>query len=103
MFSGIIEEKGRILSIDAHTLVIYANKILQNLKKGESISVNGACLTIIDNSENKFAVNLSPETLNRTNLGLLKEGAPVNLERALGSGVLLVLKNITLIRTLLSR
>ena len=86
MFSGIIEEKGHVLRAKAHTLVISACKTLQELKKGASISVNGACLTVIDSPQNSFAVNLSPETLNRTNLGLLKEGSTVNLERALGLG-----------------
>ena len=67
-------------------LTIATQKILDGLKEGDSIAVNGACLTVVERTDHTFSVELSPETLRRTNLCLLKAGSGVNLERALALG-----------------
>ena len=87
MFSGIVEEMGAIKSV--HTglggarLAILASSILENIQIGESISVSGACLTVMEFGEQDFAVDVSTETLNKTTLGSAVAGVPVNLERAM--------------------
>ena len=85
MFTGIVEEVGRVSSLDGYRLAIDANKILEDVKLGDSISVNGACLTVVEFNENRFAVDLAPETLRRTSLGQAGPGSAVNLERALAA------------------
>ena len=87
MFTGIVEELGAIISIDK-TLVgtrmaILASAVMADLKIGDSISVNGTCLTVVNKSEHNFSVEVSPETLSVTTLGQLTAGAPLNLERAM--------------------
>jgi len=86
MFSGIVEEVGRIVSWKEPRLTIRARKVMDDLKVSDSISVNGTCLTVVARTEDTFTVDLSPETLRRTNLGVLKEGDGVDLERALAVG-----------------
>ena len=86
MFTGIIEEIGRVAGRAPNKLAVRARKVLEDLKVGDSISVNGACLTVISLGRDSFEVELMPETLRRTNLGLLRAGDPVNLERALQVG-----------------
>ena len=83
MFTGIVEELGTIKAIGSNRLSITANKVLDDLKVSDSISVNGACLTITNLEESSFDVQIVPETLRRTNLGLLEAGDQVNLERSL--------------------
>jgi riboflavin synthase len=83
MFTGIVEEIGTIRSVQPHRLDISAKKVLEGTKEGDSISVNGACLTIIVLGSNSFSVDVMPETLHRTNLGSLHVNQKVNLERAL--------------------
>lgn len=83
MFTGIIEEVGRVTVVSSGKLAIAATKILQGMEPGGSISVNGACLTVTEFSSNVFSVDIMPETLKRTNLGLLCAGDGVNLERPL--------------------
>ena len=83
MFTGIVEEVGTVSSIPTNGLVIAAVKVLQGMEPGGSISVNGACLTVTRFDSGSFAVDIMPETLNRTNLGLLRTGDRVNLERPL--------------------
>ena len=87
MFTGIIEEVGTIKKIISKTsglqINISAQKIMDDLKKGDSISVNGVCLTVIQHSNNLFTFDLVNETLRKSNLGDLIEGDFVNLERAL--------------------
>jgi riboflavin synthase len=80
VFTGIIEEVAKVTSAQAGSLVIAASKVLANLERGGSIDVNGACLTVTDFNSNSFSVDVMPETLKRTNLGLLKVGDSVNLE-----------------------
>jgi len=83
MFTGIIEEIGIVEAINSNALTIASSKLLNTIKSGGSISVNGVCLTAISINERSFVVDVVPETLRRTNLGLLKVGASVNLERPL--------------------
>ncbi len=85
MFSGIIEEIGVVKKRNSN-LVIGAKKVLEGLKVGQSIAVNGACLTVTSVTGENFSVDIMPETLRRTNLGLLHYNDPVNLERALVLG-----------------
>lgn len=89
MFTGIVEEVGRVLSIDtgdAGHLMVEASKVLEGLKLGDSIAVNGTCLTAVELASDSFRADLSPETFRRTNLGDLTTGSPVNLERPLAAG-----------------
>ena len=81
MFTGIIEEIGRIASAQSNNLVISASDVLQEIELGGSIAVNGVCLTVINFDSNSFSVDIMPETLKQTNLGLLCAGDEVNLER----------------------
>lgn len=83
MFTGIIEETGRVNSAQSNKLIIAAGDIFKGLLPGGSISVNGVCLTITDLNDGSFSVDIMPETFRRTNLGLLRVGDGVNLERPL--------------------
>ncbi len=86
MFTGIIEEVGRVTSAQPKNLVIAASAVLREMEPGGSIAVNGACLTITSLNTNAFSVDIMLETLVRTNLGLLRVGDRVNLERPLSLG-----------------
>ena len=83
MFTGIVEEVGSIKAVEEGRLVIGASEVLGDVKVGDSISVNGACLTVTTYDESGFSVDVVPETLRRTNLGELTSGSPVNLERSM--------------------
>ena len=89
MFTGIIEEVGVVAKISGNAMTVRAAKVMEDLKLGDSIAVNGACLTAVgfgesgENGKSEFSVDLSPETMRRTALGGLLVGRPVNLERAL--------------------
>ncbi|MCA9473792.1 MAG: riboflavin synthase [Nitrospirales bacterium] len=87
MFSGIVEEMGAIKSVNkgltGARLSILASQILQDLKIGESVSVSGTCLTVIEHGPEDFEADVSTETLNLTTLGSAEAGMPVNLERAM--------------------
>ncbi len=83
MFTGIVEEVGVIQELEKHRLVVQASLVLDGLALGDSIAVSGACLTVVALAPGSFAVDLSQETLDRTNLGSLGAGHLVNLERAL--------------------
>lgn len=83
MFTGIVEEIGIVKEADSHHLLIGARKVLEGLEISDSISVNGACLTVTSVNGNVFNVDVMPETLRRTDLGGLHYGDQVNLERAL--------------------
>lgn len=85
MFTGIVEEVGEVALIETRKLAINATLVMEDLKLGDSISINGTCLTVVEHTGDRFAVDLSPETLRRTSLGDLKTGGPVNLERALSA------------------
>jgi riboflavin synthase len=90
MFTGLIEEIGILQSIakgaKSAQLTISADKVLQDIKLGDSISTNGVCLTVIRFSNQSFVVDVMPETMRRSNLKNLKPGSKVNLERALKLG-----------------
>lgn len=83
MFTGIIEEIGRVTSLSGAELAIEATTVIEDLAEGDSIAVNGACLTAVSYDKNQFRVQVSPETFEKTTLGRLKKGDPVNLERAM--------------------
>ena len=87
MFTGIVEEMGVVKTLDQGVsgarLSILASLVLDDLAVGASISVNGACLTVVSVGEREFGVEVSPETLAVTTLGQLAAGTPVNLERAM--------------------
>jgi len=80
VFTGIVEEVGKVASASSKTLVIAAGSILSRVKLGGSIAVNGVCLTITSFDTNSFSVDIMPETIERANLGLLSAGGRVNLE-----------------------
>lgn len=90
MFTGIIEEVGELIRISrrgkALGLTIKASKVIGDLKEGDSIAVNGVCLTAARCERGIFMVEVSPETMIRSNLGKLRVGEEVNLERALKLG-----------------
>ena len=86
MFTGIIAEVGKVISLQPDKLTVTAGQILKGLALGNSIAVNGTCLTVTSFNTSSFTVGLSTETLNRTNLGQLRNADPVNLERPLGLG-----------------
>ncbi|MDA1035536.1 MAG: riboflavin synthase [Chloroflexi bacterium] len=83
MFTGIVEEVGTIIDAPAHRLIIGADLTLAGVKLGDSINVNGACLTIVEFTGKSISVDVVQETLDRTALGTLHVGNAVNLERAL--------------------
>lgn len=90
MFTGLIEEIGEIKSIAKGTksarITIKATNILEGTKVGDSISTNGVCLTVTELNKSSFSVDIMAETMRCSNLGKLKTGSPVNLERALRVG-----------------
>jgi len=86
MFSGIVEEVGIVRGRTQDCLTVEAKKVLQGTKVGDSIAVNGVCLTVVSVEARTFRANIMPETLRRTNLGLLQYNDEVNLERALALG-----------------
>jgi riboflavin synthase len=86
VFTGIIEEVGRVTSAQYDRLSVSADKILKGLEPGDSISVNGVCLTVTRFNATSFTVDIMSETLERSNLGRLSAGDRVNLERAMTLG-----------------
>lgn len=89
MFTGIIEEVGRIAQIHKQgefaVVTINANKVLSDVHLGDSIAVNGVCLTVTSFTASQFTADVMSETLKRTSLGELKPSSPVNLERAMAA------------------
>lgn len=85
MFTGIIEEVGKIESVGAGCLKVRAKHVLEGTKIGDSIAVNGVCLTVTSMTAESFTADVMNETLSRTNLGGLKKGSGVNLERAMAA------------------
>jgi riboflavin synthase len=91
MFTGIIEELGEVVRLDeagddAAVLAVRGPLVTSDARHGDSISVNGVCLTVIDNVGGVFTADVMGETLRRSSLGALSEGSPVNLERAAALG-----------------
>lgn len=93
MFTGIIEELGTVIAFEPRDagarLTIGCSTVLANASEGSSIAVNGACLTALDLKPSSFSADLAPETLSRTNLGDLRPGSRVNLERPVTPATLL--------------
>ena len=90
MFTGIVEEVGRVKFLEpppqsdrVSRLAVSATNVLDDLRLGDSIAVNGTCLTVVVLNDHSFGVDLAPETLRRTNLGAVGPGCGVNLERPL--------------------
>ena len=89
MFTGIVEEIGKVQNIrkniKSSVIVIEGNKIFEDIHVGDSIAVNGVCLTVTTFNNNIFEADIMNETLNRSSLGRLKNGSYVNLERAMSA------------------
>lgn len=89
MFTGIVEEIGTIAGMEQNgtngRITILASKVLEGTKLGDSIAVNGVCLTVTDLKKDSFCADVMGETLRRSNLGALKKGAKVDLERAMAA------------------
>lgn len=85
MFTGIVEEMGVLQYIDPTSLVIQAKLVLQDLAVKDSIAVDGICLTVTEQGEDWFRVDIMPETLRRTRLSTLRAGDMLNLERSLSA------------------
>ena len=87
MFTGIIEEKGSVryiqLAGESGVLAVKAKKVLEATKVGDSIAVNGVCLTVTSLQRDGFTADVMAETVRRSNLGNCKSGSSVNLERAM--------------------
>ncbi len=87
MFTGIVEDVGRVFKItkksDGIRLVLATDNVLNDVKIGDSIAVNGVCLTVVELDSAKFSVDVSFETINKSNIGMLKVNDYVNLEKAL--------------------
>ena len=89
MFTGLVEEVGRVSSLEEGEMLrlsISADRVTKDTRVGDSISVNGACLTVGETDGRTLTFFAMPETLRRTALGTLEEGSPVNLERAMAAG-----------------
>ena len=86
MFTGIVEEVGRIQEVAPDRLTIRGTTALEGLCIGNSIAVNGVCLTVVELQNGVIAVDIAPETLRLTNLGLLVPDDPVDLERPVAMG-----------------
>jgi len=90
MFSGIVEALGHVVELRPEPpgcrLIVREPKVAVETAVADSISVNGCCLTVVETDDQTMAFDAGPETLSRTNLGDLKPGSPVNLERALAIG-----------------
>jgi riboflavin synthase len=86
MFTGIVEEVGEVASVtdlgDAVRLAVRAEKVTEDAGHGDSIAVNGCCLTVVDNHGVVFTADVVKESLDKTSIGQLAPGSPVNLERA---------------------
>ncbi|WP_218082363.1 riboflavin synthase [Anthocerotibacter panamensis] len=86
MFTGLIEEVGHVEIVRTERLTIRARKVLEEVALGDSIAVDGVCLTVIQYQGDRFTAQVSDETLSRTNLGERAAGSLVNLERSLRLG-----------------
>ena len=89
MFTGIVEELGQVKALSLRgrsgTLTVRAKKVLEGTKIGDSIAVNGVCLTVTDLKDGGFSADVMAETVRRSSLGSLQNGSYVNLERAMAA------------------
>ena len=87
MFTGLVAELGTVQRLarqgNSYHLTVGAKKVLENLKIGDSVAVNGACLTVVRMDDSSFTADVMPETVRLTNIGSLQPGSRVNLERTL--------------------
>ncbi len=87
MFTGIVEELGKVIVLEpgarSYRIRVQAQKVLEDVKMGDSIAVNGVCLTVRTHDGNSFTADVMPETVSKTTVRHLRNGDPVNLERAL--------------------
>jgi riboflavin synthase len=81
MFTGIVEERGEVLALEGPHLLVGCSVVTEGSPIGASLAVSGACLTVVSRAEDRLGFDLSDETLDRTALGALRPGDPVNLER----------------------
>jgi riboflavin synthase len=86
VFTGIVQEVGRVVSVTGKSLAVAARKVCEGLEPGGSMAVNGVCLTVTAFNDKSFSIEVMPETLGKTNLGRLRPGDAVNLERPLPLG-----------------
>jgi riboflavin synthase len=90
MFTGIVEELGEVVGVEhlaeAARLIVRGPRVTADVAHGDSIAVNGVCLTVTGRAEATFTADVMAETLNRSSLGALQPGSPVNLERSLRVG-----------------
>lgn len=86
MFTGIIEEVGAVVRRSGADLAVMAKIVLEGTNLGDSIAIDGACMTVVERTDDTFVVQVSPESLQRTTLGRLRPGDAVNLERAMAAG-----------------
>lgn len=90
MFTGLVEELGEVVNLksagDLRRLEISAPVVAPKLQVGDSVAVNGVCLTVVEPGTDRFTTEVMPETISRSNLGQLQPGEGVNLERALAVG-----------------
>jgi riboflavin synthase len=90
MFTGIVEERGEVVAIDRHagaaTMTVRGPQVTEDAGEGDSIAVNGVCLTVTATAGSTFTADVMAETLRRTALGALAPGSPINLERPLRLG-----------------
>jgi len=82
MFTGIVEELGEVVHVDATRLAVRSTVAAADARHGDSIAVNGVCLTVVNRVDGVLEFDLMGETLRRSSLGALRTGSPVNLERA---------------------
>ena len=87
MFTGLVAELGTVQNLarqgESYHLTVAAKNVMNNLKIGDSVAVNGACLTVVEMTEGSFTADVMPETVRLTNIGDLRGGDRVNLERTL--------------------
>ncbi|HJV04926.1 MAG TPA: riboflavin synthase [Actinomycetota bacterium] len=81
MFTGIVEERGAVVALEGGRLTVECRTVAGGTSPGDSVSVNGVCLTAVEVSPARLSFDLAPETLDRSSLGSLRAGDPVNLER----------------------
>jgi riboflavin synthase len=86
MFTGLVREIGTVTSMDGGRLTIEAPETARNAALGDSVAIDGVCLTVVDHDESSLSFDTVPETLARTALGTLEQGSRVNLEPALRAG-----------------
>jgi riboflavin synthase len=86
VFTGIVEELGKVAELSGSRLRISAHTVLDGSKVGSSIAVNGCCLTVVSLDQQSWSTDVSDETFSRTNLGTMKVGDVVNLERPMALG-----------------